>query len=227
MLAVTEDAYLGNFFGVLNGYLVTIALCSMQGIMIYRVSSMYNHQRRIIALLSGSLILEVASLIAIQCISSNTIAPVPEPEPGVHFCTTDSSPYWLYSIWIPIMSFELIILILALSLGIRYYRSIRIIRRIGSSASLPYILLRDSITFPFILVVLCFINLIAWIRLPYLIGEMTYVLSSFAPCIIGSRLILNLREAYYQSFKEECNISQPEDRDERFFMTNGTDNSTS
>jgi len=33
-------------------------------------------------------------------------------------------------------------------------------------------------------------------------------LTRFAPCIIGPRLVLNLREAYYLPFTEECNAPE-------------------
>jgi len=37
----------------------------------------------------------------------------------------------------------------------------------------------------------------------YLVTQFTFALAAFAPIILGSRLILNLREAYYQPFIEE------------------------
>jgi len=40
---------------------------------------------------------------------------------------------------------------------------------------------------------------------PYVIEQISFAIAAFAPCIIGSRLILNLREAYYLPFIEECN----------------------
>jgi len=211
-----------NLFNVLNGYLVMISVCSMQGIMICRISSMYLHNRKIIALLGGSCVLEVGFLILIQCLAGSVTAPVPDPAPGLRLCTQNSIPSWMYTTLIPVVCFELLILILAILLAIKYYRSIKIIQNSESpSVCLAYILLRDSITFPFIGVTLCLINLGTWIRLPYLDGQMAYTLASFAPCIIGSRLILNLREAYYQPFTEECNINN-----EDLCMIDGTGTST-
>jgi hypothetical protein len=37
----------------------------------------------------------------------------------------------------------------------------------------------------------------------YLVTQFTFAFAAFIPIILGSRLILNLREAYYQPFTEE------------------------
>jgi len=37
------------------------------------------------------------------------------------------------------------------------------------------------------------------------IGRLVAPIGRLGPCIIGPRLVLNLREAYYLPFKEECN----------------------
>lgn len=194
-----------NFINVLMGFLATIVMCAMQGIMSYRVSSMYNHNHTIVVVLVAALVLEVSLVILVQILTIGVHSPVPQPAPGVRLCAQDSFPSWMYTLWIPIIAFELLVLVLSLSLAVKYYQSVRLMRRINAKPpdSLPYILLRDSITFPFICLVICILNLISWIRLPYLVTQFTFAFAAFAPIILGSRLILNLREAYYQPFIEE------------------------
>ncbi|KAF4614494.1 hypothetical protein D9613_002470 [Agrocybe pediades] len=178
--------------------------------MIFRVSSMYNHDRGIILLLATGFVLEWLGAILIQVLSYGVHAPIPNPAPGVRLCSQKSFPHWMFAVWIPIACFEGLILFLSICRGVTYYKSSKESKRLGLTGyawtnSLGYILLRDSIAFPFICVSICFINLFVWIYLPHLAAQMAFCIASFAPCIIGPRLILNLREAYYQPFIQEIN----------------------
>ncbi|PPQ86939.1 hypothetical protein CVT25_009825 [Psilocybe cyanescens] len=183
--------------------------------MIYRVSCMYGHNRQIIAVLAIAFICELTSMIISQSIANNIHQAVPDPAPGVHICKQDSFPSWAYSIWVPIVFYETVMLILAGAMGISYYKSDR--RRVlqdisqSSSPSLLYILVRDSITFPLIGFVICIVNLISWAAFPYLVAQMTFPFALFFPCILGSHLVINLREAYYQPFSNECEIQFAQD----------------
>ncbi|KAH9484555.1 hypothetical protein JR316_0004037 [Psilocybe cubensis] len=184
----------------------------MQGIMIYRVSSMYSHNRKIIFLFALAAFIEAASMIAIQTISTQVDEPVPNPAPGVFLCTQRTFPSWMYITWIPIMIFEILVLGLSVSLGLRYYKTVRTLATIRVDPShkpdsLAYILLRDSITFPFLCLAACILNLIVWIHLPHAYIQLAFGIASFVPCVLGPRLILNLREAYYEPFNRECDDS--------------------
>ncbi|PPQ75703.1 hypothetical protein CVT26_001744 [Gymnopilus dilepis] len=200
-----------NFLGILQGYLATLVAATMQGIMVYRVSSMYNHQRSVIIMLASAFLSEIVALVVIQVIATDTPAGFPDPAPGVHLCKQDNMPTWTWVNWMPIALFEALVLILSLSLAIKYYNSTKHNPTAMHSFrnSLGYILFRDSITFPLINVVICVANIFAWIHPPYLAGQIAFSFAVLAPCIIGSRLILNLREAYYHPFVEEC--QSPED----------------
>ncbi|KDR73802.1 hypothetical protein GALMADRAFT_633266 [Galerina marginata CBS 339.88] len=194
------------------GYLGTVILLSMQGIMIYRISSMYTHNRKIVTLLNIAFVLEMVSLLSIQSLSNVQDVPIQETAPGINLCSQASFPSWLYTVWIPVTCFEVLVLALSVSLAVKYCHSVEIIRRAAPSRnSLVYILLRDSITFPFVTLTICIANLVSWMQLPYIAVQCTFSIAIFGPCIIGSRLILNLREAYYQPFKEECNIHDQDD----------------
>ncbi|KAF9054624.1 hypothetical protein BJ165DRAFT_1399809 [Panaeolus papilionaceus] len=90
---------------------------------------------------------------------------------------------------------------LTLNVGLMYHRALRLGRK---RKSLAYILFRDSILFPILAVLICVINLITWTSLPHSAIQMSVSLAAFVPCILGCRLILNLREAYYLTFEEEA-----------------------
>ncbi|KAF9543631.1 hypothetical protein CPC08DRAFT_649817, partial [Agrocybe pediades] len=190
------------------GYAATITSCAMQGIMIFRVSSMYNHDRDIILLLATGFVMEWLG--AILTHPGLIVRPIPNPAPGVRLCSQKSFPHWMFAVWTPIACFEGLILFLSICRGVACYKSSKESKRLGlagyaSTNSLGYILLRDSTAFLFICVSICFINLFVWIYLPHLAAQMAFCIASFAPCIIGPRLILDLREAYYQPFIQEIN----------------------
>ncbi|KAF8912234.1 hypothetical protein CPB84DRAFT_1761729 [Gymnopilus junonius] len=139
-----------NLLGILQGYLATLVAAAMQGIMVYRVSSMYNHERNVIITLVVAFAAEIAALLVMLVIATDVSASFPDPAPGVHLCKQDNMPSWSWSNWLPIALFEAFILVLSLSLAIKYYRSTKHDSRAMNSFrnSLGYILFRDSITFP-------------------------------------------------------------------------------
>jgi len=114
-------------------------------------------------------------------------AAVSEPAPGIRICSRDSFPHFLYTIWIPILFFESLLLSLSFGIGIRYFRVMRGSVDLRSRAfrhSLLFVLVRDSITFPFMwalilgctentslisvlsAVSVCLSNLVVWILQP-------------------------------------------------------------
>ncbi|PPQ72429.1 hypothetical protein CVT26_003792 [Gymnopilus dilepis] len=221
-----------NVLNKLVGYLVMVVLSSMQGIMIYRVSSMYSHNRKIIYLLASALLVEITCVFFVQFYaydfhdrrsfrvhlglwdhqSDTLFSAVPDPAPGVQLCSQNTWPDFMWAAWVPVFFFESFILALSVSLAVKYYKSIRTLHAVRqtngmpweNSDSLVYILLRDSITFPSILTAFCFSNFFVWKFMDYLAVQISFTVTSFVPCIVGSRLIINLRETYYRPFKEEC-----------------------
>jgi hypothetical protein len=153
------------------GRLLTTSDLMCIGIMSYRVSSMYNHNNKIIVVLVAALVLEVCLVVLVQILTlgvhareqlsppthtkfqtnNHDLIAVPQPAPGVQLCAQDSFPSWMYTLWIPIIMFELLVLLLSLFLAVKYYQPVRLMRENNTDPpdSLPYILLRDSITFPF------------------------------------------------------------------------------
>ncbi|KAF9048877.1 hypothetical protein BJ165DRAFT_1066125 [Panaeolus papilionaceus] len=183
--------------GLLQGFLIGAILFSMQGIMLYRISSLYEHKRSLIIFLITAFTFEILSVFTINILGS--LSPVPHPDhvPGIELCTRESYPAWTATMWIPMTLLEVMMLSLAIVAGLRFQRSRSFTL---SHGSLIYLVLRDSILFPFIAVIVCVLNVIAWTSLNYLSAQATIALCAFIPNILGSRLLLNLREAYYQPF---------------------------
>lgn len=75
---------------------------------------------------------------------------------GIHLCSTKYFPFFASFAWVPIGGFEILILLLAFYAAMQYHE---VSAEIGNCLSifwwtkinkLGYILLRDSITFPFL-----------------------------------------------------------------------------
>lgn len=194
-----------RLLNILQGTVLPITLWTMQGIMMYRISSMYSHSRKIIVLLLSAFAIEFIVLVASNLSSIRSGKPVVAP-PGANICPRRKLPL-MFVVWIPIALFELLVLGLAVKVGLNYFHSIRREHRAHRRKSLAYVLLRDSIVFPLISVLMCIVNLIVMLKLSYIASQLTMPLSSMLPIVLGCRLILNLRETYYQPFSGEMTLN--------------------
>lgn len=115
--------------------------------------------------------------------------------------------------WFNMLAFETVILGLAIAEGIQYMRETRIMhgmsdvttrkREWTKEGSLVHIMLRDSIIFPLIGLTLTLANIIASYAFYGLAVGYTITTVAAASPILGCRLILHLRDAYYQPFSDE------------------------
>ncbi|KAF8166005.1 hypothetical protein B0H34DRAFT_258760 [Crassisporium funariophilum] len=184
-------------------------LWSMQGIMIYRVSSMYYHSRKMICLLVSCFVVEIAITSTMQSLPYDVVF----GSGHLTSCVEKVFPRWYRVFWTPIILFESLIFGVSIFKGIRFYKSASTINGIIHTSlgrkSLMYTLLRDSILFPFIALILCFLNVIGWGYFSFTTIMAIVAISGFMARLLGCRLILNLREAYYRPFEEELGQERP------------------
>ncbi|KIM36653.1 hypothetical protein M413DRAFT_448997 [Hebeloma cylindrosporum] len=166
--------------------------------MMYRISSMYNHARKIIVLLLSAYVIEVVAIIVVSLCSSH-FGTIVVPPPGVHSCKNKRDNL-RNVVW-------LIVLGLAVKVALHYFYPIRQMHMLHRS-SLAYVLLRDSVVFPLIAMLICIINIISSFRLSYFTSQLTRTFSTMFPVVLGCRLILNLRESYYQPFTGEMTLNR-------------------
>ncbi|KAF9472846.1 hypothetical protein BDN70DRAFT_997973 [Pholiota conissans] len=199
-------------FNLIHSSFGFVVFFAMHGIMVYRVSSMYTHDRTILKILVIGYFVECISFIVIQValwyygrMLTDSDILIPNP---VGFCGREKFPPWMFIVWIPLALFEFMICTLAVTLGVRYYKEVG---SYGMFPNLPnssrtspllFILLRDSIVFPFIFSLSCILNLVSF----YLLStglrpstmHVTFLFPSVLSGLLGPRLILNLRESYYE-----------------------------
>ncbi|EAU82546.1 hypothetical protein CC1G_11005 [Coprinopsis cinerea okayama7 len=200
-------------------WLSMITLWAMQGIIINRLWCMYRYSKTILILLLVTFTIQVAAGITIQSLNKtiNIVVPL---LPGLDSCIPTGFLPWFWAVLLFIMTFDLLIVILAILEGIRFYRRSAHSRHLRNKArgplsavlapwlaegSIVRVLLRDSILFPFIGLAVCFFAMLSWLEvLPWGSVQVTMVLNALTAPVLGSRLILNLRDAYYQPFAEEA-----------------------
>ncbi|KAG2018784.1 hypothetical protein CC2G_008175 [Coprinopsis cinerea AmutBmut pab1-1] len=207
--------------GQIQAWLSVIGLWTMQFILAIRIWCMYERSKRIFCVLGIAFVIHVGG--------SSLIVGLDPATGGVNFsipgtqwaiCIPKGFPKFLWLFWCLTAAFDFLILVLALWEGIRFVwrqpkrtaretaasesGSASLVLALGPRPNLLRVLLRDSMVLPFLSVVVCPLNLLALFDvLPP--GSITIILklSSIAPPLLGCRLILNLRDAYYHPFSEE------------------------
>ncbi|KAG2004845.1 hypothetical protein CC2G_003355 [Coprinopsis cinerea AmutBmut pab1-1] len=137
--------------------------------------------------------------------------------PNFRICAPVNTADWFWPFLFFMGVFDLLILLLSLLESIRFFfASYQLVAKGSlvpkfsstgwkSQTHIFQIFLRDSVLFPFLGFATCIVSLLAWLRIvkPSAI-QITIILTTMAPPILGCRLILNLREAYYKPFEDEC-----------------------
>lgn len=183
-----------------------VMIWSMQAIMQYRICCMYNYSRKIVILVVIAFTAEILAMLVIDFLYLRHIIMGIEPLPGVHMCISYPTN-WYFVSWIPIFGYELLILILGIRAGILFLKEARMLPSNFGKQSLRSILLRDSILYPIIAFIVGVSNVLGWSKSMRSTTLVAAVLVQLFSRVLGSRLILNLREAYYLPFQEECSLN--------------------
>jgi len=182
----------------------------MQGIVVFRISSMYNHARRIIIILVIALVAEIIITCSLEAFSNSQPAYIRGTSGYLPICIPPLSPWWSNFFWISIIMFETLVLGLSIYMGVRSRREICGNPENSTLGHRPllYVLLRDSILFPLLALFICFINFFGSMYFSFVDAEISIIVAGFTTQILGGRLVLNLREAYYRPFDDEYEMNQ-------------------
>ncbi|KAF9472844.1 hypothetical protein BDN70DRAFT_886525 [Pholiota conissans] len=216
----SEEVRFRTTFILIHAFFGSVVFFAMHGIMVYRVSSMYTHGRKILKILIIGFFVEFSSFIAIQVAlwyygRTLTDSDVHIQNP-IGFCGKEKFSSWTFITWIPFVLFDCLICTLAVALGVRYYQEVGSrgmfpnLPNSSRSSSLLFILLRDSIVFPVVFSLSCILNLVSFYLsstgLRPAMSHITFLLPATLSGLLGSRLILNLRESYYEPYEQEFNV---------------------
>ncbi|KAF6742570.1 hypothetical protein DFP72DRAFT_1081795 [Ephemerocybe angulata] len=195
-------------------WLSIIALQAMQGIMVHRTICMYRQRTVVVYVVT---MFFIANLIAGTTLAAFSMVVVNVPTiitRSLHSCTPTNLKDWSVAAWFQMFAFEAVIFVLAVAEGIRYMRDNKAVRRNmdisirgrwSKEGSLIHVLLRDSLVFPLITLSITFFDILAWYVLPGPAMHYAINMTVTASPVLGCRLVLHLRDAYYQPFAGEMN----------------------
>ncbi|KAJ3552639.1 hypothetical protein NM688_g4045 [Phlebia brevispora] len=102
-------------------------------------------------------------------------------------CVTENTTKMSF-IWIPILTFEIIVFLLALYKGLEQLRNGAI-----QASRLMQVMIRDSFAYFFIIVAIDIVNLIAWIHIRATLRSVTFTFTGTLMSVLGSQMLMNIR----------------------------------
>ncbi|KAH6904985.1 hypothetical protein BKA70DRAFT_515640 [Coprinopsis sp. MPI-PUGE-AT-0042] len=212
-----------------QSWLAQIALLSMNGIVVKRVVCMYRGDRRVVWALTVALAAFTVHSTTVMILISNVRSVVRRIQSvylyeTCHVWLIDTIPWWYWTFIISMVIFDALVFGLSLLQGISFACANRRMQRDGRKVgilghlwrtrrTLASVLLRDSILFPFInLIVAMFLILLWRAKLSPDAADLLSVVAGATVPTLGCRLLLHLRSAYYRPFREEYCQSQFQDR---------------
>ncbi|KAI0362680.1 hypothetical protein OH77DRAFT_1515869 [Trametes cingulata] len=162
-----------------------------------RIYAIYNRNRRLAIVNAVFFFLEnLSSAIVFNYnVAGGTILATP---PGVIGCYGILSSS-VFSIWLPALAFELWLVFLAMWKAYQRHREQIVVN--GRRLDLLSVLIRDNVIYFVVIALGLLINAIIWFAAPSGLAPAAVALSQTSMIISGSRLFLNLFEAYGRSLR--------------------------
>ncbi|CAE6392243.1 unnamed protein product [Rhizoctonia solani] len=162
-------------------------------IIIVRIAAMYLQDKRIVYPVVFLFFVQAIGMAAIIGMSFAKMKATHEPVPGFHICALLGVPQGMYVYWATNLAFESILFGLAV---VKAYQHVS--RRQGwSGPRILSVLVRDSILYFLVIFVTYIMNLVSWSTGGSGIYQLAIALAIALRASMGSRLLLNVREAYY------------------------------
>jgi len=180
-----------------------------QLIMQLRIYAMYRKSKKILAFTAVCFTLEIAAICTVLAINFDySLTYTNEPIPGLlKMCATSSIGRIFTAIYLPIVSFELLLFVLALFVAFKHMRTTYTVagKRLHSTMAT---LVRYNTIYFFVEMVGCAIATTLYLGLPAIYLEITNSVLIAVTIILGSRLVLNIRNFYADPSEEDSNLSQ-------------------
>ncbi|KDQ58853.1 hypothetical protein JAAARDRAFT_33606 [Jaapia argillacea MUCL 33604] len=164
----------------------------------FRVYALYNRAKWVLALTMTCFITQLAMVMAFLASYRDVQLIIIKLDPWTS-CIVTHMPPDAVGPWISAMAFEGILFFLVL------YKTVVHLLRLNyplTRNSVTQVLVRDNIFYFFVVFSLYCLTVLAWYTFPIIWIQIFSNLNVTATCILGSRLILNIREASYRY--EEC-----------------------
>ncbi|OCB87158.1 hypothetical protein A7U60_g5672 [Sanghuangporus baumii] len=206
-----SDGFRCNFSKWANDIASWITIIAIDYILMIRVLALYSHDKALSICLRTLLALEsVLKLGLISYLNALEHLAVGELAKGVTVCGEDSAPPWQLGMadWIIPMVYASILMVLALYKAAQYWKMSAGFK----GFTLLRVLLRDQVLY-FMLAISCSVFAIAEYRLRTTNLLLTNVLNSLGNpsflCVLGSRMLVNLKEAAERGQNEGTSYRAP------------------
>ncbi|TFK76141.1 hypothetical protein BDN72DRAFT_831584 [Pluteus cervinus] len=180
------------WFGMLLGVITT------QIILQTRIRALYGNKPKVSFWVGGAFGVEIITMITLYSCAIASTKFETELQPGLIICDAGHFPTYSFLIWVPVLAFETLLFILAFRISYRHYSQCADTIN-WNRLTLLEVLLRDNFIYFLVAFVTYLVTLIAWLQVDSryhpAIGSFTFSIT----IIMGSRLVLNLSEAFHRT----------------------------
>ncbi|KAG9081335.1 hypothetical protein FRC07_014548, partial [Ceratobasidium sp. 392] len=162
-----------------------------------RIAAMFSQDKRVIIPMVILFFAQAIGMAAIIGVAFDSMKAVNEPVPGFHACALIGVPSRMYIYWATNLSFEAILFSLAVFKAWQNFTGRKGTRPTWSGPRILNILVRDSILYFLVIFITYVMNLVAWSTGGRSLYQLAISLAIALRASMGSRLLLNVREAYY------------------------------
>ncbi|KIJ62694.1 hypothetical protein HYDPIDRAFT_30286 [Hydnomerulius pinastri MD-312] len=188
----------GKVFIVEQGWPACLTLWLVQFILQMRLYALYNHSRKLLFLMGGAFIAEIAAMSTILIIANIAAKGVNEPAAGIFICDDLNTPKIFYSFWLAPLVFESILCLLAIRIGIQRSKDHFRPTSIRGTRLVNVVVMGNVVYFVGILLA-CIVNAAMWQSLSSQWLEVPEGFPQAIEVIAGCRLILHIRSAATQN----------------------------
>ncbi|KAH7903756.1 hypothetical protein BJ138DRAFT_1120078 [Hygrophoropsis aurantiaca] len=186
-----------NWLKFQSGTAIVIIIV-VQTILVIRLWAMYGRNRWILISMTTFGALQLIASAIIMGKSINYAPAAAQFVPNFVVCTTALPPYFT-AYWIPIMTFETTLLTLMLVKGWQNFRLRNVTAVSGMTGeSLANLLVWDSMIYFVVITAAYVANAAVWYRKPATLVEAVTPWGIILPPLMASKLLLNLRDAFYR-----------------------------
>jgi len=182
-------------FQGMTGWLTNM---TVQVIIQIRIAALFGKDKRVVIPMVIGFCIQGLAMISIVIWQLTQRSATAYPAPGIRICVLDMVPPLMWTYWLINLVYEGCLVSLAIWKAYQSWKFGTVdVRRSKKSASLFEILIRDSIYY-FVLIFLTYIlNLVSWYIGRKSLYQIAIALAIGIRCAMGSRLLLNIRAAYY------------------------------
>jgi hypothetical protein len=176
-----------------QGWICLAACMIAQVILQMRLYALYFLNKKVLVLMVvGFLIASALSATVMGTVLSGITATPSYAFPGTPFCIAFGVPNHFFLFWVPILFFEIFLCWLALFRGFQTLNFNGSLYHAGRH--IVNVLIRDSVMYFLVMFAAYLTNMLIWVAGPQSLLELPIGFSVALSCVMGNRLILNIRD---------------------------------